>query len=106
MRKLLAFALIVAAIGCGKSPNAEGDAATEGSAAKGTPPINGNAGGNDTIRPATPGSAAIPNAPVMGSESVGGAGMGGLGQAAKDQARNAAGAAGSGSLGGDGSGDE
>jgi hypothetical protein len=31
--------------------------------------------------------------PVTGAESVGGAGMGGIGQAAKDQARRAAGAA-------------
>lgn len=54
---------------------------------------------SDDIRPYTPASGAIPNAPVAGGQNLGsGSGGFGVGQAAKDKARSVAGSASSSTL--------
>lgn len=83
MKRLLPFLVLFAVAGC--DPKSAGPAT-----APSTAPGGSQASG---IRPMTPGSAGIPNAPVAGTESVEGAGMGGLGQSAMGKARSVAGAA-------------
>jgi hypothetical protein len=83
MRYVLAFFVLVAAIGCSPQEPVAEEPQTEPTAAA-----------PSASAPAPIGSGAATGlTPMTGTENVGGGGMGGVGQAAKDRARDVAGSA-------------
>ena len=92
MRTALAALLLLVAFGCQPTEPAEAAKAEPAATPTAPAPTAAAPGGGGGIAPIGSGAAGGMT-PVTGAESVRGAGMGGIGQAAKDQARRAAGAA-------------